>query len=218
METFITLDNKKSSIPKEFQDNDNRFPESMVEYLLKKYSKKGDKVMDVFAGLGTSLIVSEKLGRIPFGIEFDKKRFDFIKKKIKHKENIIHGDALKLDEYSFPKFDLCIASPPYMSATCKENPFRNSKGTYNDYIKDIKSIYQKLKKNMKKDSYIIIEVSNLKGQETTTLAWDIGKELSKTFYFEGEIIIGWKNKGTCKGNGTYGYGYDHSYCLIFKNK
>lgn len=70
---------------------------------------------------------------------------------------------------------------------------------------------------MKKNSYLVIEVSNLKGKKVTTLAWDIAKEVSKVFHFEGEIIIDWKTKGIQR-NGNYGYGYDHSYCLIFRNK
>ena len=90
METLIILNNKKCVLPKEFQIDDNRFPESLVEYLLEKFTKKGNIVFDPFAGLGTSLIVSEKTGRIPFGIEFDKNRYSYIKSKLTHKENIIY--------------------------------------------------------------------------------------------------------------------------------
>jgi len=227
METFILLSNKKTKISKKFQNHDDRYPEALVKYFVERYTKKGNKVIDIFAGLGTSLFVSEKLGRVPFGIEFNIERFDYIKQKIKHKENIIHGNSLKLDKYGFPKFDLAISSPPYMPKSdlsslpnrYRKNPFRNfCRGNYKSYLADIGRIYKKLKIFMKKNSHIIIEVSNLKGKDVTTLAWDIGKEISKIFHFEGEVIIGWKTKGTCKGKGTYGYGYDHSYCLVFKNK
>jgi DNA modification methylase len=214
METIITLNNKKSRIPKEFQDNDNRYPESLVEYFLKKYTKKGDKMFDPFAGLGTSLIISEKFDRIPFGIEYDEKRCNYIKSKLIHKNNIINGDSLKLKKNKFPKFDFSITSPPYNQIN--EENYLSGKGGYNGFIKDIGKIYSQLKQFMKKNSYVVIEVTNLKGKEVTTLAWDIGKEVSKVFHFEGEIIINWKTKGTCKGEGNYGY--DHSYCLVFRNK
>jgi DNA modification methylase len=218
MNTFILLSNKKSSIPKEFQADDNRFPESLVKYLLEKYSKRGDKVIDIFAGLGTTLIVAEKLGRIPYGIELDHKRVNFIKKKIKTKNNIILGTAYNINSYDLPKLDLCITSPPYMSKSCKENPLKTSKKNYEGYLEDLTEIFQRLKKNMKRGAYIIIEASNLKGKETTILAWDIARNISKVYSFEGEIVIACKEKGTCKGSGNSGYGYDHSYCMVFRNK
>jgi len=218
MNTFILLSNKKSRIPKEFQADDNRFPESFVKYLIERYSKKGDKVIDIFAGLGTTLIVAEKLGRIPYGIEFDIKRVKFIRKKIKAKDNIKFGTAIFPDKYNLPKIDLCITSPPFMAITQKNDPLRSTKRYYETYLDGLVDIFKKLKKHMKKNAYLFIEVSNLKGKHTTTLAWDLARKVSKVYFFEGEIVIGWTSKGTCKGSGNYGYGYDHSYCLVFRNK
>jgi DNA modification methylase len=216
MGTFITLSNKKSRIPKEFQADDNRFPESLVKYLLERYSKKGDKVIDIFAGLGTTLIVAEKMGRMGYGIEMSLKRVKYIQSKIKAKNNIIFGSALFPDK-NLPQMDLCITSPPYMSKSCKENPLGVPQETYEGYLDKLVAIFTKLKPFMKKNAYIFIEASNLKGKETTTLAWDIAKKISQIYSFEGEVVVGWQGKGTCKGAGTYGYGYDHSYCLVFRN-
>ena len=72
---------------------------------------------------------------------------------------------------------------------------------------------------MRNDSYIVIEASNLKSKgKVTTLAWDIGKKISEILTFKGEIIINWISDKENQSNGTYGYGYDHSYCLVFQNK
>ena len=79
-------------------------------------------------------------------------------------------------------------------------------------------IYKQVKQLMKPDSVIVVEVSNLKIQsKVTTLAWDVAKEISKVLHFEGEIVIKWENADTEANDGIYGYGYDHSYCLIFRN-
>ena len=64
--------------------------------------------------------------------------------------------------------------------------------------------------------------SNLKNNDhVTTLAWDIGKEISQILKFEGEIIICWDHQESGEslynGAGSYGYGYDHSYCLVYRN-
>lgn len=216
METVITLKNIKSKISPKFRNDDYRYPESFVRYVVKKYSKKGDTVIDPFAGLGTTLIVAEKLGRIPFGIEIDAKRCGYIKTKIKHKKNIMCGSSLQLDTYKFPQCDLCLTSPPYNRIY--EKNYLGGKGGYKEYLADIRTIYEKLKSFMKKDAYVILEVSNLKGKTFTPLAWDIAQEVSKVFHFEGEIIIRWEmTRKYAREEGSYGYGYDHSYCLVFKN-
>jgi DNA modification methylase len=221
MKTFLILDNRKRrAIPPEFMADDNRNPDSLVEYFLNQYTKEGDKVFDPFAGLGTTLIVSEKLGRIPFGIEFDDKRAEYIKSQIANGDNLINGNSLKLRSYELPHFDFSFASPPYMAKNDKENPFTayaaEGKG-YGRYIRDMRKIYSQVKLFMKPNTYIVIEVSNIKSDEVTPLAWDIAKEVSRVFRFEGEVVIGWKGKDDCGVGGSYGYGYDHSYCLVFKN-
>jgi len=78
---------------------------------------------------------------------------------------------------------------------------------YKEYLRAIRSIYQQLRPHMKPTGKVVLEVSNLKDdKQVTTLAWDIGQEISKVLRFEGEVIVCWDK---------YGFGYDHSYCLIF---
>ena len=62
---------------------------------------------------------------------------------------------------------------------------------------------------MKPPGHVVIEAANLKKRgHVTTLAWAIAREVSKVLHFEGETVIGWDR---------YGYGYNHSYCLVFSN-
>jgi len=222
MRTIITLPKtQKRKLPEKFRKDDNRFSETLVEHFLEEYTKRGDIVLDIFAGLGTTLFVAEEMGRIPYGVEYSKERCIYIKENLQNKENIIHGDSLKLLDYDIPKCDFCFASPIYMNKDETKNPYaaHSISGSYKQYLDDTRKIYSNVKKIMKPDSYIVIEVSNLKKEgEVTTLAWDIGKEISKILHFEGEIVINWVSDGSEGEDGTYGYGYDHSYCLVFKKK
>ncbi|MFX0091307.1 MAG: DNA methyltransferase [Candidatus Hodarchaeota archaeon] len=109
MKTFIILDNvNRRVLPQEFQSDDNRNPEILIEYFLEQYTKKGDKIIDIYAGLGTTLFVAEDLGRIPYGIEYDSDRFAYIKSEIQYKENIIHGDARNI---LYQRWILLLAPP-----------------------------------------------------------------------------------------------------------
>ncbi|MCG3217412.1 MAG: methyltransferase domain-containing protein [Candidatus Heimdallarchaeota archaeon] len=228
MPTIITLSkNNKQSLPKDLQSDDNRFSDELVEYFLEKYTKKNDTVLDPFAGFGTTLFSAAAMGRKAIGIEYDQKRYSYIKEHIEGQNlkdlEIIEGDALKIEEYSLPEIDFSITSPPYMNKDDPEFPLTayTTKGNYRDYLKGIREVYRQINKALKKESYTVVEVANLKkkqnyGEEITTLAWDIGLEISEVMHFVGEIIVSWVGEDT--GRGIYGYGYDHSYCLVFQQK
>jgi len=193
-----------------------RYPAAFAEKMILNYTKKGDKILDPFAGFGTTLFAAQKLGRVGIGIEYDQKKYNYIKQRINFPNQIIFGDSKKISNYKLPQFNLCITSPPYMRSFDQQNPFTNyaQKGNYQQYIKDIKKIYSQIKKVIKKEATIIIEVSNTFGKNNpmTPLAWDIAREISKVFFFERELIYCVKNAKLNKGIAN------HSYCLVFRNK
>jgi hypothetical protein len=216
VKTFITYERKhKTEIPDKFKEYDTRSFEDVVEIFIKEFSMPGDKILDVFAGLGTTLILAEKLGRIAYGVEILKDKYQYILSKIERKENIIHGDARRLLEYDFPRIDLVYTSPIFMIKYETKDPLNNfeREGNYTKYLKDLKKIFTDLKQFLKLESHVIVEIANLKRNGITTLAWDVGKTLSEVFYFEGEIILSYEGPRDKES-----FGYDHSYCLVFSNK
>jgi DNA modification methylase len=215
MKTYLNLQNTQSySLPAIFQEDDVRSSESLLNYFLQEYTQKGDVILDPFAGYGTTLLVAERMGRVPYGIEIDQERVKYARSKLTNQENIIHGDSRKLADINLPEINFSITSPPYMT---KENhpeyPFAGYKTTgegYKEYLRDIRSVYDQLRHFMKPKGKVVIEVANLKvNNKVTTLAWDIGQEISQVMRFEGEVIICWDKCG---------FGYDHSYCLVFTCK
>lgn len=214
--TVLTFSNtKKNDLPDEFRDDDVRYPEDFVKHYLREYTRKGDVVFDPFMGFGTTLIVAERLGRVGYGIEYDEARCQYVKSQLVHGERALHGDSLKLLDYYVPNFDLCITSPPYMGHHHKENPFTAYStvgGGYQQYLNDIRKIFENIDVKLNPSGTVIIEVSNLKHEDApaTPLAWDIANEVGQTLEFVGEDVILWEP--------TYGYGYDHSYAIMFKKK
>ncbi|OLS26605.1 MAG: Modification methylase MboII [Candidatus Heimdallarchaeota archaeon LC_2] len=204
-------------LPEIFAKDDVRYSEKLVEYFLLKYSSPGDLVFDPFVGYGTTLSVAKRFNRNAIGTEIDQNKINFLSEEFELNKEIFLDDVQDfVNKSECPNFDFLMTSPPYMSIGEKLNPFSDytEEGDYRAYLNNIKGIFEGIKQKMKPNSYLVIEVSNLKYNGiVTTLAWDIGNVLSKIFLFKGEVIINWESE--TKENGNYGYGYDHSYCLVF---
>jgi DNA modification methylase len=212
MKTYIHLSSAhRYPLPAIFQHDDVRYSESLVETFLEQYTQQGDVVFDPFAGFGTTLFVAERMGRVSYGVEINQDRVNYARSKLANPKNLIQGDARLLENIDLPEIDFSMTSPPYMTKDHHpEFPFAGYKITgegYEEYLRDIRSIYEQLRARMKPTGKVVLEVANLKiEKQVTTLAWDVGQEISKVLRFEGEVIVCWDECG---------YGYDHSYCLIF---
>ncbi len=186
-----------------------RFAESLVEYLLREFTHEGDVVLDPFAGYGTTLAVAEAMERMAYGVECDEQRLGYARTLLRHPERLVHGDSRRLALLGLPSFDLSLTSPPYMNRSDREDPFSgySAPGDYSRYLDDLMRIYDQVRRLMKPEARVVLEVANLKrGREVTTLAWDVAASVSRVLRFEGEVVVAWD---------SYGYGYDHSYCLVF---
>jgi len=211
MPTYLQLTNRNSRpLPPEFQGGDMRFPESLVEHFLDEFTRPGDAVLDPFAGYGTTLFAAEGAGRAGYGLEFDERRVRYVRGLLQNPERLVHGDARRLDEHHFPPVDLCLTSPPYTTRDDPDDPFSDysQKGAgYAAYLEEMGRIFAPVAGLLKPSGRAVIEVANLKdGAGVTPLAWDVAAAVSQVLHFEGEIVVCWDQ---------YGYGYDHSYCLVF---
>ncbi|MGE5375148.1 MAG: DNA methyltransferase [Bacteroidota bacterium] len=211
VQTWLQLPRgNRTVLPSRFQHEDVRASENMLEFFINKLTEPDQVVFDPFAGFGTTLLVAEELGRLGYGIEYSKPKADYVHGLLAHPERLIQGDSRNLGGYDIPQIDLCLTSPPYTNASDTENPFvdyRQKGFDYPSYLQEMGQIFAQLAEKMKPSARLVIEASNLKKEgEVTTLAWDIARAVSKVFHFEGETIVCWDR---------YGYGYNHSYCLVF---
>ncbi|MDX1522665.1 MAG: DNA methyltransferase [Anaerolineae bacterium] len=217
MKSIVHIKSKQSfELPQEFQGDDVRYSEDLVAYFLHRFTAENDVVFDPFAGFGTTLWMAEAMGRVPYGIEYDQARADYIRTRLKkYQAHIIHGDSRNLLSYQLPPFDLSMTSPPYMNKfDHPQNPLTayttKSRG-YETYLQDLQQIYGQVRQLMKPEARVIIQAQNLKSEAgVTPLAWDIGQAVTEVLDFEGEVIVYQDNEDSS-------YGFDHSYCLIFSN-
>jgi tRNA G10 N-methylase Trm11 len=188
-----------------------RYPPELVRTFLAEYTHEGDVVFDPFAGFGTTLTVAEAMERQAIGIEYDRDRWTYTRTLLRHPETLLHGDARQLASYALPRIDFTMTSPPYMQRDDPEDPlgaYQEPSRGYEVYLADLQAIYRQIGLLMTESARAVIEVANLKKPgAVTTLAWDVAHAISQVLHFEGEIVVAW--------DPTYGYGYDHSYCLLF---
>jgi hypothetical protein len=221
MKTYILLPSmKRGWIPEEFHDDD-RSAEFLAEYFIEHFTQPDDTVFDPFAGFGTTLLVAERMKRIPFGIEADERRYEYTRSKIAMKDNIILGDSRKLDTFRLPAIDFVFTSPIFMRSDETKNPLSGFKenGTYQVYLDQLQDIFRKLSEFLNLEAKVVVEVYNLGPKGTrpmTLLAWDITYAISKVLRFEREIIVCWQGvEEEDTGETPMDVGYDHHYCLVF---
>jgi DNA modification methylase len=214
--SWFVLPNKTRTL-KGFKDGHVPASAGLAEKFITEYTKKNAVVFDPFAGFGTTLFAADKLKRVGIGIEYDIKKINYIKPFLKAIHNIIHGDSLKISSYNLPKIDLCFTSPAFMRYFDKENPLSNytQSESYKEYLLGINKIYSQIKKLTKKGGNVVLDVSDTfdKNHPMTTLAWDVGKIISKHFYFERDFIFCSKNLTLASTSAND----NHTYCLMFRN-
>lgn len=211
MKTYLHLEHASPEpLPAEFQSDDVRYPARLVSHFLAEYTQPGDRVFDPFAGFGTTLMAAQALDRIGYGLELDEARLRYARSRLRQPQNLLHGDARQLLDYDLPAFAFSMTSPPFMTRDEIDDPlsdYRFKGRGYRAYLDDLRSVYAQLRQRMQPAGVVVLEVANLKiGGALTTLAWDVADQVSRVLHFEGEVVVCWDR---------YGYGYDHSYCLVF---
>ncbi|MFD2080417.1 DNA methylase [Actinopolymorpha cephalotaxi] len=195
------------------EDDDDRFSEELVEAFLTAYTSPGDVVLDPFAGFGTTLVVAERLGRRPIGLEILPGRVSYVRERLRDPSAIIEADARGLAKLDLPPVDFTMTSPPYMTrADHPENPlngYRTDDGDYGRYLDELTAVYAAIGGLLRgPESRAVVNVSNLRTDTgVSPLAWDVGAALSRVLAFDQEVILDWADPEDW---------YTNDYCLVFR--
>ena len=158
-----------------------------VARLIKFFTKKGDRVLDPFLGVGSTIKACLDTDREGYGIELSEKWCEITKKRLKEESNfiidekhLICGDSREIKKY-FPNnyFDFIITSPPYWNILKKidrKTKERVENGLdvvysesdkdlgniedYHTFLKELTKIFFKCYDVLKNEKYMCIIVSD----------------------------------------------------------
>lgn len=221
MHTYLQLSYEHDEPLPPGEDGEVRTPPALVERLLETYTDPGDRVLDPFAGFGTTLRVAESLDRAAYGVEYEADRVAYVRERVAHPGRVVHGSALELPALDVPPVACCLTSPPFMVEGMDVDPLQNYEGDsdYGAYLEDLRTTFAGVGEVAAAGAVVLVDVVNVKHVgEVTRLAWDVADVLAEVLHFEGELVVTWEGEGPPDSEGAYGYGYDHSYVLVFRNE
>lgn len=176
-------------------DEDVHFAEGLVEAVLEDLTSPGDRVLDPFAGYGTTLRIAERMGRNAVGIELLGERCEHIS-RVAPSSLVLQGDARDLARIVDPPFDLVLTSPPYMTAIDHpEDPLAAYTGTgadYESYLDGLRDVFAQALGVLRPSGQLVVNVANIDtGVHFTPLAWDVGRVLGEVGRLTQDVFVCW---------------------------
>ncbi len=175
--------------------SDEHFPASLAGFVVETYSNPGDRVLDPFAGSGTTLAVAHQLGRQAVGVELLADRVAIARDRV-DPSCVIQGNALDLDRLRLGTFELCLTSPPYMNAVDHpQNPltgYRTLDGDYQRYVNQMGQVFASIAGHLTTTGTLVLSVANIRTGETVTpLADDLVAAAMGSFTVRDTVPLTW---------------------------
>ncbi|HEX2915520.1 MAG TPA: DNA methyltransferase [Chloroflexia bacterium] len=199
------------------------FPMSLPERLIQCFTTSIDKIIiDPFAGVGSTMLAAQKMGRTGIGIELSQDYADIANKRLnptnlfseletKKSSSVVYADnSLNLLNYIAPETaDFGVTSPPYWdiliqkrSADYKEiRSYTGDKeqdlGTISDYeefIESLRPIFTNVFKALKPGKYFCVNVMDIRKKDRLYSYHEDIKNLLSNIGFKYDDLIIWDRR------------------------
>ena len=212
--------------------------------MLKRYTKKGEWVLDTFAGCGTTLIEAQRLGRNCIGVELQPKIVEVANNLIRSEPNrfnnvneVIEGDSGDVDykdllaKYGQKSVQLLIMHPPYFDIIkFSNNPkdLSNARSA-DDFLERMCKIVNRASEVLDKGRYLALVIGDKYSKgEWIPLGFLTMQEVLKTGFMLKSIIVKnfeetfgkrnqrelWRYRALVGGF----YIFKHEYIFLFKKR
>ena len=223
------------------------FTIKLVSKLIDTFCKpNGGKILDCFAGSGTTLIAGLKKEKDVIGFDLSS---EYKKQFIKRATNsygfplygledkyLIHDSRKLTEKLEIDSIDLCITSPPYWDILNRQRTadLKESKNysdseydlgnikDYNEFVSSLKTVCNQVYKVLKPKGYFIMNVMDLRKKEKFfPLHIDVAR-IAQEIGFSFEDIVIWDRQPEYNNMRPLGYPFKfivnkvHEYLLIFR--
>jgi len=212
--------------------------------MLKRYTKKGDWVLDTFAGCGTTLIESQRLGRNGIGIELQEAVAQKARELISYEPNkysvvteVVTGDSIEVDfkeilaKHKQKTVQFLIMHPPYFDIIKFSNNPRDLSNapSVDKFLEMMNSIVDNASSVLEKGRYLALVIGDKYSKgEWIPLGFLTMNEIIKRSFILKSIIVKNFEETTAKRNqkelwryralvGGF-YIFKHEYIFVFKKK
>tara|TARA_B100000131_G_C18011343_1_gene570625 strand:- start:57 stop:926 length:870 start_codon:yes stop_codon:yes gene_type:complete len=174
-------------------------PPDLCSDIIKTFTKKNQKVLDPFAGVGGTLLGATLVNRKATGIEIEKKWIKIYKEVCKleklREEEFILGDSKKqVEKLRKNSFDFILTDIPYwnidkLSKTRSKNARESKLTKFNDdnlqtkeeWLNDMVEIFTKSHRVLKDDKYMAVFIGDIyRESKYHLLGSELAKELEDT--------------------------------------
>lgn len=212
--------------------------------LLRRYTKKGDWILDPFAGSGTTLIECKRLGRNAIGIDLSEAAIKLCNSNLEREKNqfnisieTIVADSSsinlkkELNKYHIKNFQLIIMHPPYwdiIKFTKEKNDLSNAP-TKDKFLNMFGKVLDNISPHLEKKRYLAVIIGDKYSEgEWIPLGFLTMQEVLKRDYKLKSIIVKNFEETTAKRNqkelwryraliGGF-YIFKHEYIFLFQKK
>lgn len=212
--------------------------------MMKRYTKRGDWVLDPFLGCGTTLIECQRLGRNGIGIELQKTVANRARELIAAEPNVhrvvlevIEGDSTAIEyapilkQHGLKKVQLIIMHPPYhdiIKFSQDPHDLSNAK-TVDEFLKKMGEAVEKAAMVLERNRYLILVIGDKysKGEWVPLGFLTMEEVLKKGFSLKSIVVknfeetLGKRNqKELWRYRALAGgfYVFKHEYIFVFKKR
>ena len=216
--------------------------------LLRRFTKKGETILEPFMGSGTTLFECEKLGRKYIGFDINPQMFEYVNSAMSdgnYKNNFyinycnsidseqVDNNLKKANEkFKSKNVQLILMHPPYMDIvkfTEDENDMSKI-DNINEFVKKFKIICENSLKYLDKDRYFAVVIGDVyKNGEVLPLGFYCMDMIKRNFQvkLKGTIIKNIEgNRGKLGSGGIWRYRalnsdyyiFKHEYIFVFKKE